>query len=62
MTIVPSPGDVETVERVIPAPPEQIFDLLTDPSRHPTSTARARCTTKDSAGSPGARARRSACR
>ena len=26
--------DVETVERVIPAPPEKIFDLLVDPSRH----------------------------
>jgi uncharacterized protein YndB with AHSA1/START domain len=24
----------ETVERVIPAPPEKIFDLLADPSRH----------------------------
>jgi uncharacterized protein YndB with AHSA1/START domain len=27
-------GDVETVERVIPAPPEKIFELLADPSRH----------------------------
>jgi uncharacterized protein YndB with AHSA1/START domain len=27
--------DVETVERVIPAPPERIFDLLADPRRHP---------------------------
>src|SRR5262245_29572497 len=26
--------DVETVERVIPAPPEKIFDLLADPRRH----------------------------
>lgn len=26
--------DTETVERVIPAPPEKIFDLLADPSRH----------------------------
>lgn len=26
--------DVETVERVIPAPPEKIFDLLVDPRRH----------------------------
>jgi uncharacterized protein YndB with AHSA1/START domain len=25
---------VETVERVIPAPPERIFDLIADPSRH----------------------------
>ena len=25
---------VETVERVIPAPPEKIFDLLADPDRH----------------------------
>ena len=34
MTIAPSPGDVETVERVIPAPPEKIFELLVDPRRH----------------------------
>jgi uncharacterized protein YndB with AHSA1/START domain len=27
--------DVETVERVIPAPPDQIFELLADPRRHP---------------------------
>jgi uncharacterized protein YndB with AHSA1/START domain len=27
-------GDVETVERTIPAPPEAIFALLADPSRH----------------------------
>ena len=27
-------SDVETVERVIPASPEVIFDLLADPSRH----------------------------
>jgi len=27
-------SDVETVERVIPAPPEKIFDLLADPRRH----------------------------
>jgi len=26
--------DVETVERVIPAPPEKIFELLVDPNRH----------------------------
>jgi uncharacterized protein YndB with AHSA1/START domain len=26
--------EVESVERVIPAPPEKIFDLLTDPTRH----------------------------
>ena len=26
--------DVETVERVIAAPPEKIFDLLADPARH----------------------------
>jgi len=31
---VPAPDDVETVERVIAAPPEKIFDLLADPSRH----------------------------
>ena len=28
-------SDVETVERVIPAPPEKIFDRLADPRRHP---------------------------
>lgn len=27
-------SDVETVERVIPAPPEKIFDLLADPEQH----------------------------
>lgn len=27
-------NDVVTVERVIPAPPERIFDLLVDPTRH----------------------------
>ena len=27
-------GDVVSVERVIPAPPEAIFDLLADPSKH----------------------------
>lgn len=29
-----STKDVESVERFIPAPPEQIFDLLVDPARH----------------------------
>lgn len=28
-------SDVVTVERTIPAPPEAIFELLADPSRHP---------------------------
>ena len=28
-------SDVESVERVIPAPPEKIFDLLADPAKHP---------------------------
>lgn len=28
------PKDVVTVERVIPAPPEAIFDLIADPARH----------------------------
>jgi uncharacterized protein YndB with AHSA1/START domain len=32
---MPDPRDVVTVERVIPAPPEAIFDLLADPARHP---------------------------
>lgn len=30
----PEHPDQVTVERVIPAPPEKIFDLLADPSRH----------------------------
>lgn len=29
-----NPADIETVERVVPAPPEAIFALLADPSRH----------------------------
>jgi len=33
-TTVPSHTDVETVERVIPAPPDKIFDLLADAARH----------------------------
>ncbi len=33
-TTVPSHTDVETVERVIPAPPDKIFDLLADPAHH----------------------------
>ncbi|HWW45479.1 MAG TPA: SRPBCC family protein [Acidimicrobiia bacterium] len=28
-------NDVESVERVIPAPPDKIFELLADPRRHP---------------------------
>jgi hypothetical protein len=32
---MPDPKDVETVERIIPAPASAIFDLLADPSRHP---------------------------
>ena len=31
---MPDSRDVVTVERVIPAPPEAIFDLLADPTRH----------------------------
>ena len=30
-----NPNDVETVERVIPAPADKIFDLLADPRHHP---------------------------
>ena len=30
-----NPNDVETVERVIPAPADKIFALIADPSRHP---------------------------
>jgi uncharacterized protein YndB with AHSA1/START domain len=29
------PGDVVSVERLIAAPPEEIFDILADPSQHP---------------------------
>lgn len=32
---MPDERDVVTVERVIPAPPEKIFDLIADPDRHP---------------------------
>ena len=31
---MPDERDVVTVERVIPAPPEKIFDLIADPDRH----------------------------
>jgi uncharacterized protein YndB with AHSA1/START domain len=31
---MPATSDVASAERVIPAPPEKIFDLLADPSRH----------------------------
>jgi uncharacterized protein YndB with AHSA1/START domain len=31
---MPDPEDVVSVERVIPAPPEKIFELLVDPARH----------------------------
>ena len=31
---MPNASNVETVERVIPAPPSAIFDLLADPRRH----------------------------
>ncbi len=31
---MPDTTDVASAERVIPAPPEKIFDLLADPSRH----------------------------
>jgi hypothetical protein len=32
--LTPDNRDVATVERVVPAPPEAIFTLLADPSRH----------------------------
>ena len=31
---MPNASNVETVERIIPAPPSAIFDLLADPRRH----------------------------
>jgi uncharacterized protein YndB with AHSA1/START domain len=34
MPAVSETADVVTVERVIPAPPEKIFELLVDPARH----------------------------
>ncbi|HZP29842.1 MAG TPA: SRPBCC family protein [Acidimicrobiia bacterium] len=34
MAEVSANRDVVTVERVVPAPPERIFELLADPSRH----------------------------
>jgi uncharacterized protein YndB with AHSA1/START domain len=34
MPAMTDPRDVETVERVIPAPPEAVFALLVDPARH----------------------------
>jgi uncharacterized protein YndB with AHSA1/START domain len=34
MPAVSENSDVVTVERVIPAPPEKIFELLVDPERH----------------------------
>jgi uncharacterized protein YndB with AHSA1/START domain len=34
MRIMAEAQDVESVERVIPAPPEAIFELLVDPTRH----------------------------
>ena len=30
-----NPNDVETVERIIPAPADKIFDLIADPRQHP---------------------------
>ena len=35
MRAVTDPNDVVTVERMIPSPPESIFDLIADPARHP---------------------------
>ncbi len=32
---MPDPADVVSVERLIASPPEPIFELLADPSRHP---------------------------
>ena len=34
MPLVTNTQDVETVERMIPVPPEVIFELLVDPRRH----------------------------
>jgi uncharacterized protein YndB with AHSA1/START domain len=34
MRAVPDTEDVETVERMIPVPPEAVFELLVDPRRH----------------------------
>ena len=42
--------DVETVERVIPAPPEKIFALLADPSQHQVIDGSG--TVRDAKGEP----------
>jgi uncharacterized protein YndB with AHSA1/START domain len=34
MRAMADPRDIETVERIIPAPPAAIFELLVDPRRH----------------------------
>jgi uncharacterized protein YndB with AHSA1/START domain len=44
-------GDLETVERTIPAPPEAIFALLADPSRHHDIDGSG--TVKDAKNTPG---------
>ena len=55
--------DTVSVERVIPAPAEKIFDLLADPARHRdidgSGTVRD---AKIGLGAPGAGHRPSACR
>ena len=35
-TTAPAPDRVERVSRLVPATPQQIFDLLADPRKHPT--------------------------
>lgn len=43
------PRDTISVERTIPAPPEQIFDVLADPARHPEvdASGSVKATTSD---------------
>jgi uncharacterized protein YndB with AHSA1/START domain len=49
-TPAPDPDNVVTVERIIPAPPEKIFDLLADPGRHRDFDGSG--TVRDPEGSP----------
>jgi len=46
-----SPDDAVSVERVIPSPPEPIFDLLADPTRHREMDGSG--TVRDAKGSDG---------
>ena len=53
----PMDGDVVSAERVIPAPPEAIFDLLADAARHPEfdGSGQLRGVKSGDSGAPGPR-------